>query len=117
MARDNQIIRTADICDNHRTDACICETQFKDVGGRSHFHGVAVCMSAYENNSGLRPVLAEGGQGRVLVVDGRGSFRRALYGGNIAIIGDPKNMHDRRDVAIYCSHLSKIGRTTMYLCL
>lgn len=84
MARDNQIIRTADICDNHRTDARICETQFKDVGGRSHFHGVAICMSAYENNSGLRPVLAEGGQGRVLVVDGRGSFRRALCGGNIA---------------------------------
>jgi regulator of ribonuclease activity A len=84
MARENQIIRTADICDNHRADARICETQFKDVGGRRHFHGIAVCISAYEDNSGLRAVLAEGGAGKVLVVDGRGSFRRALCGGNIA---------------------------------
>ena len=36
MARENQIIRTADICDNHHADARICETQFKDVGGRRH---------------------------------------------------------------------------------
>ena len=84
MARTNQIIRTADVCDNHRTDARICETQFKDVGGRNHFHGLAVCMSTLEDNSGLRAILAEGGQGKVLVVDGRGSFRRALCGGNIA---------------------------------
>lgn len=68
MARTNQIIRTADICDNHRTDARICETQFKDVGGRNHFHGVAVCMPTYEDNSGLRAVLSEGGQGQVLGV-------------------------------------------------
>ena len=84
MARTNHIIRTADVCDNHRTDARICETQFKDVGGRNHFHGLAVCMSTLEDNSGLRAILAEGGQGKVLVVDGRGSFRRALCGGNIA---------------------------------
>ena len=84
MARTNQIVRTADVCDNHRTDARICETQFKDVGGRNHFHGLAVCMSTLEDNSGLRAILAEGGQGKVLVVDGRGSFRRALCGGNIA---------------------------------
>ncbi|NQW01696.1 MAG: ribonuclease E activity regulator RraA [Rhodospirillales bacterium] len=84
MARDNKIIRTADICDNHRDDARICELPFRDVGGRTHFHGEVVCVSTYEDNSGLRAVLAEGGAGRVLVVDGRGSFRRALCGGNIA---------------------------------
>lgn len=84
MARKNAIIRTADICDNHRDDARICEIQFKDVGGRNHFHGVAVTLSTYEDNSGLRAILAEGGAGKVLVVDGRGSLRRALCGGNIA---------------------------------
>ena len=63
MARENQIIRTADICDNHRTDARICETQFRDVGGRSHFHGVAICMSAYENNSGLLFVISNNDSG------------------------------------------------------
>ncbi len=84
MARENVIIRTADICDNHRDDARICEIQFKDVGGRDHFHGTAVTLSTYEDNTGLKAVLAEGGAGKVLVVDGRGSLRRALCGGNIA---------------------------------
>ena len=84
MARDTVIIRTADICDDHRDDARICEIQFKDVAGRTHFHGEVVCLSTYEDNSGLRAVLAEGGAGKVLVVDGRGSLRRALCGGNIA---------------------------------
>ena len=84
MARENKIIRTADICDDHREDARICEIQFKDVGARNHFHGEVVCLSTYEDNSGLRDVLAEGGAGKVLVVDGRGSMRRALCGGNIA---------------------------------
>ena len=80
MARENTIIRTADICDDHREDARICEIQFKDVGGRNHFHGTVVCLSTYEDNTGLRAVLAEGGAGKVLVVDGRGSLRRALCG-------------------------------------
>lgn len=84
MARDDAIIRTADICDNHQEDARICELQFKDVGGRNHFHGTAVTVSTFEDNKGLRDILTEGGAGKVLVVDGRGSFRRALCGGNIA---------------------------------
>jgi regulator of ribonuclease activity A len=84
MARDSKIIRTADICDSHREDARICEIQFRDVGGRNHFHGEIVCLSTYEDNSGLRAVLDQGGEGKVLVVDGRGSMRRALCGGNIA---------------------------------
>lgn len=84
MVRENSIIRTADICDNHREDARVCETQLRDVGGRNHFHGEIVCVSTYEDNSGLKAILAEGGAGKVLVVDGRGSVRRALCGGNIA---------------------------------
>ncbi len=84
MARENSIIRTADVCDNHREDARICEIQFRDVGGRNHFHGEIVCVSTYEDNSGLKAILAQGGEGKVLVVDGRGSLRRALCGGNIA---------------------------------
>lgn len=84
MARDASIIRTADICDNHRQDARICEHQFNDYAGRAHFHGTAVTFSGYETNKGLRKVLEEGGAGKVLIIDGRGSFRRALCGGNIA---------------------------------
>jgi len=84
VARDADIIRTADICDNHRGDARICEHQFNDYGARDHFHGRIVTFRGYETNKGLRAVLQEGGAGKVLVIDGRGSMRKALCGGNIA---------------------------------
>lgn len=83
MARTDAIIRTADICDDHR-DARVCELQFRDFAGRDHFHGEVVTFATYEDNKGIRDVLAQGGAGKVLVVDGRGSMRRALCGGNIA---------------------------------
>lgn len=83
MARTGAIIRTADICDDHR-DARVCELQFRDFAARDHFHGEVVTFATYEDNKGIRDVLAQGGAGRVLVIDGRGSTRRALCGGNIA---------------------------------
>ena len=81
---DGEIIRTADVCDGHVEDARVCELQFRDFGGRNHFHGQVVTFRGYESNKGLRALLTEGGAGKVLVVDGRGSLRRALCGGNIA---------------------------------
>jgi len=84
VARSTPIIRTADICDNHRQDARVCELQFDDFAARSHFHGRVVTFRGYESNRGLRALLSEGGAGKVLVVDGRGSMRTALCGGNIA---------------------------------
>ena len=84
MARDADIIRTADICDNHRDDARVCEHQFNDYGARHHFHGRVVTFRAYESNKGILAVMREGGAGKVLVIDGRGSLRKALCGGNIA---------------------------------
>jgi len=83
MARNETIVRTADICDNHRDDARICELGLFDYAGRNHFHGTVVTFATYEDNKGLRNVLAQGGEGKALVVDGRGSRRRALCGGNI----------------------------------
>lgn len=76
-------IYTADLCDDH-PDALICETPFRDYAARSHFHGQVVTFATFEDNKGIRNILAEGGQGKVLVVDGRASRRRALCGGNIA---------------------------------
>lgn len=83
MASDD-IIRTADICDDHENTVRICEIPFNDYAKRNHFHGRVVTFATYEDNKGVRNVLTEGGTGKVLVVDGRGSRRRALCGGNIA---------------------------------
>lgn len=84
MARDADIIRTADICDEFGDELLVCEHVFNDYAGRDHFHGEVMTFATYEDNGGLRELLARGGAGKVLVVDGRGSRRRALCGGNIA---------------------------------
>jgi regulator of ribonuclease activity A len=84
MARDANIIRTADICDDYADELLVCELAFNDYAARSHFHGEVMTFATYEDNKGIREILAQGGAGKVLVVDGRGSRRRALCGGHIA---------------------------------
>jgi len=84
LSDNTEIIRTADICDDHGDDVLICEVSFRDFALRNHFHGEVVTFATYEDNKGIRAILEQGGAGRVLVVDGRGSQRRALCGGNIA---------------------------------
>lgn len=84
MARQGDIVRTADICDDHGDTVRVCELQFRDFAAREHFHGEVVTFATFEDNKGILDVLREGGAGKVLVIDGRGSLRRALCGGNIA---------------------------------
>jgi regulator of ribonuclease activity A len=84
MARNAEIIRTADICDDHADELLVCELAFSDYAGRDHFHGEVVTFATHEDNKGLRAILDQGGADKVLVIDGRGSIRRALCGGNIA---------------------------------
>ena len=83
MAVARTIIRTADICDDH-PESRVCELQFKDFAAREDFHGEVVTFATYEDNKGLRDILTQDGGGKVLMIDGRGSLRRALCGGNIA---------------------------------
>lgn len=84
MAANKDIIRTADVCDDHELDVQVCEIAFNDYAKLNHFHGQVVTFSTFEDNKNIREVLAKGGEGKVLVVDGRGSRRRALCGGIIA---------------------------------
>lgn len=44
-------------------------------------------MRCFDNNPLVRAALGEPGRGRVLVVDGGGSFRCALLGDNLAAMG------------------------------
>lgn len=57
---------------------------FHDYGGVTRFAGPVVTVKCYEDNSLVKSLLESPGDGRVLVVDGGGSLRRALIGGNIA---------------------------------
>src|SRR5690606_19416412 len=46
--------------------------------------GRASTVKCFEDNALVRAALETPGEGRVLVVDGGGSLRRALVGGNVA---------------------------------
>ena len=81
-------LSTCDLCDEHRQDAAarfrVLPPIFRDFGGRSRFHGRVATVQCFEDNTSVREAVNSPGQGRVLVVDGGGSVRRALIGGNIA---------------------------------
>jgi len=71
---------TADLCDDHGDQVQVCEPVFHAFGGRKAFHGPVSTVRCFEDNSRVREAVESPGNGRVLVVDGGGSRRRALLG-------------------------------------
>ena len=78
---------TCDLCDDHKGDGDgafrVLPPVFRSFGGRERFSGVASTVKCHEDNALVKAALDEPGRGRVLVVDGGGSLRRALVGGNL----------------------------------
>lgn len=75
---------TADLMDAHEGKVQVADGNlFRDYGGRRRFGGKVSTVKCFENNPLVRTALGEPGAGRVLVVDGGGSLRRALLGDNI----------------------------------
>ena len=79
-------IATTDLSDAH-PQAQVCEPMFADFGGRIDFHGPIRTLKIFEDNALVRAELEKPGEGRVLVVDGGGSMRCALVGGNLGALG------------------------------
>lgn len=75
---------TPDLCDAHPDDVRVCEAQFIDFGARQYFAGEIATIKCFEDNSLVKARLSQPGAGKVLVVDGGGSLRRALLGDQIA---------------------------------
>jgi regulator of ribonuclease activity A len=75
---------TADLCDEHGDRVQVCEPVFVDFGGRSAFQGPISTVRCFEDNSRVKEAVEGPGAGRVLVVDGGGSRRRALLGDKLA---------------------------------
>jgi regulator of ribonuclease activity A len=88
-------LATCDLCDAHKNDAPeqfrVLPSRFKDYGLRRSFSGPVVTIKCFEDNSLVKAAVdgigyldtPEGRVGQVLVVDGGGSMRRALLGGNL----------------------------------
>lgn len=77
---------TPDLCDAHHPDRLrVLEAgRWRGFGGREAFHGEVETVACFEDNSHVKSLAEEPGRGRVLVVDGGGSLRRALLGDAIA---------------------------------
>ena len=78
--------KTADLCDRFgdRHHLQIGEPIFKSFGGHSAFCGQVTTLKVFEDNVLIRATLEEKVTGRVLVIDGGGSHRCALLGGNLS---------------------------------
>ena len=76
-------LSTPDLFDN-TPQARAIELQFTNYGGVQAFFGQVVTIKCYEDNSLVKQAVSEAGEGRVIVVDGGGSRRRALLGDMLA---------------------------------
>jgi regulator of ribonuclease activity A len=76
--------KTTDLCDQFGDEVIVCEPIFRDYGGVRRFAGPAATIKCFEDNSRVRDLTAEPGQGRVLAIDAGGSLRRAVLGDLLA---------------------------------
>ena len=77
-------ISTPDLCDAYPEHVRVLEPMLANFGGIDAFAGLAVTVKCYEDNSIVKELAASAGEGRVMVVDGGGSMRRALLGDQVA---------------------------------
>ena len=81
---------TCDLCDAHKGDGSgafrVLPPVFRDFGAVRAFCGPVTTVKCFEDNSLVKAAVDSPGEGRVLVVDGGGSLRRALLGDNLAAL-------------------------------
>lgn len=91
------ILSTCDLCDTHKQASpelfAVLPPVFRDFGARLVFAGPVATVKCFEDNSLVKAAVDSSGTidtplgrvGKVLVVDGAGSLRRALLGGNLGV--------------------------------
>ena len=82
---------TTDLCDANEDKLgtavlAVLPPVFISLGKRQAFAGPARTLKVHEDNVLVRSTLETAGEGQVLVVDGGGSLRCALVGGNLGVL-------------------------------
>jgi regulator of ribonuclease activity A len=82
---------TTDLCDDHPQlleDGRLAALPpvFRHFGQRVSFSGRVTTLKVFEDNALVRATLEAPGNGNVLVIDGGASLRRALVGGQLALL-------------------------------
>ena len=75
---------TDDFCAENCEDVQVAGTSFNSYGGKTRFHGEIVTLKLFEDNQLVRDQVSSDGKGKVLVVDGGASMRRAMLGDMLA---------------------------------
>ncbi|MCM2678303.1 ribonuclease E activity regulator RraA [Echinimonas agarilytica] len=75
---------TSELCDTYADLIDVVEPMFTNFGGVSSFGGQIVTIKCFEDNGLIQNMVQESGVGKVLLIDGGGSLRRALIDINIA---------------------------------
>ncbi|MBQ4813392.1 ribonuclease E activity regulator RraA [Pseudoalteromonas luteoviolacea] len=82
---------TSDLCDHFADAIDVLEPMFINFGGQSAFSGRIKTVKCFENNEMIAEVLQQDGTGRVLLIDGGGSTRRALIDIDLAELASDNN--------------------------
>lgn len=69
---------TSELCDLFADNVDVVDPIFINYGGRLSYGGEIVTVKCYEDKGLVDKVLSESGKGKVLLIDGGGSTRRAL---------------------------------------
>ncbi|MES2014878.1 MAG: ribonuclease E activity regulator RraA [Pseudomonadota bacterium] len=82
---------TTDLCDDHPQlledgRLAVLPPVFRHYGQRTSFCGRVTTLKVFEDNALVRATLEAPGNGNVLVIDGGASMRRALVGGQLALL-------------------------------
>jgi len=75
---------TSELCDIYADTIDVVEPIFSNYGGRLSFGGAVSTIKCFEACGLIREAVKEPGQGKVLLIDGGGSLRRALIDIDIA---------------------------------
>ena len=75
---------TSELCNIYADLIDVVEPIFCNYGGRSSFGGKVVTIKCFETNGLITQMVESDGEGKVLVIDGGGSTRRALIDSYIA---------------------------------
>lgn len=84
---------TTDICDAHEDKLAagtlsVLPPVFQSFGKQLKFAGPATTLKVFEDNALVRSTLETPGNGHVLMIDGGGSLRCALVGGNLGMLAE-----------------------------
>ncbi|USD32352.1 MULTISPECIES: ribonuclease E activity regulator RraA [Vibrio] len=79
---------TSALCDIYSEQVDVVEPMFSNFGGSASFAGQITTVKCFEDNGLIREVLEQDGLGRILLIDGGGSLRRALIDAELASLAE-----------------------------